>query len=93
MAGGVVWGIGARAAMRVVALVANHQPEFSWEGSLVALAALVVGGAGMANARIDVRYVVDDHGRRTARNGHRSEATFGDHRVGRDPWRQPSHVS
>jgi hypothetical protein len=37
MLGGVVWGIGARGAMRVIALAAEHYPEFSWGGTLMIL--------------------------------------------------------
>jgi hypothetical protein len=49
MAGGVVWGVGARAAMRAIALAAGHRPDFSWGGTLgiLLLGAFVGGLAGL----------------------------------------------
>jgi hypothetical protein len=45
LVGGLVWGIGARAAMRVVALAVGQRPEFSWEGTFMIVAATAFAGA------------------------------------------------
>ena len=45
MAGGAMWGIGARAAMRVLALAAHHHPEFNWQSTLAIIAATAFAGA------------------------------------------------
>lgn len=58
MAGGVVWGIGARAAMRVIALVAHQRPEFSWGGTLAILLLGAFGGIAVSLPYLAVRRFV-----------------------------------
>lgn len=66
MVGGVVWGVGARAAMRVVALAAGHRPDFSWAGTLGILLLGAFCGILVSLPYLAVRRVIPGGWRRRA---------------------------
>ncbi len=66
MIGGVVWGVGARAAMRVVALAAGHRPDFSWGGTLGIVLLGAFCGVLVSLPYLAVRRVVPGGWRRRA---------------------------